>query len=563
MSEIRFEKKGISTVLKEFTLKVPLNQRSYSWKEEHVADLFDDIEGAIDRRRGEDSEYFLGTMVFTKGETGTHEVSDGQQRLATTFVLLAAIRDKLLEYNGQDEFVTTVERDHLQSYVVELNDTVPKLRLNVEDNEYFVKRVTSRPCDDRPNIKPSKPSHKRIDTAARLAAARVSSIVNTPRIENQIERLKQWYTFLRDNATVVLVIVSDPGKAFVIFETLNDRGLRLSQVDLLKNYLYGLSAGRLEDVRTSWDNMVGTLEASGYEDDTLDYLRQQRISYHGHIKAAELYDTIKEDVKSPMKAAEYANLLSQDAIAYVALMNPIHPLWDKHTEKTRQAIAVLAKQLHADRIIPLLMSIVRQFDKKNTEASFRLCISWTVRFFIVGGIGSGTVEKFYAATAKQIQEGQLGTAKALAAAMSKHVPQDQKFRDAFSVATVTKNYLARYYLTAMEKQGTRDALLVPETDTDVVDLEHVLPKNPSEAWDMDSETVDAYHKRIGNMALMAKGDNSKIGNGHFADKSAFYKKCPYVLTQSLKDYTDWGPDEIEERQKGLAELAVKTWPITV
>ena len=219
MSDIRFDKKGISTVLKEFTLKVPLNQRSYAWKEEHVADLFDDIEGAIDRRRGDDSEYFLGTMVFTRGENGTHEVSDGQQRLATTFVLLAAIRDKLLEYKDQDEFVTTIERDHLQSYVVELNDTVPKLRLNVEDNEYFVSRIASRPGDAKRKVKPSKPSHKRIDTAAKLATARVCNIVNTPRTENQIERLKQWYTFLRDNATVILVIVSDPGKAFIIFSS--------------------------------------------------------------------------------------------------------------------------------------------------------------------------------------------------------------------------------------------------------------------------------------------------------------------------------------------------------
>ena len=88
--EIGFEHKGIGDALAHNRFIVPLNQREYSWEEEHVSDLFSDFANAIANNR---ATYFLGTIVLTKDEQGNPEVSDGQQRLATTTILLAAIRD--------------------------------------------------------------------------------------------------------------------------------------------------------------------------------------------------------------------------------------------------------------------------------------------------------------------------------------------------------------------------------------------------------------------------------------------------------------------------------------
>src|SRR3989304_5082896 len=92
--EIGFEHKGIGEVLAHNQLQVPLNQREYSWEEEHVRDLFHDYANAIANQHG---SYFLGTIVLTRGTGDVPEVSDGQQRLATTTILLAAIRNYFLE----------------------------------------------------------------------------------------------------------------------------------------------------------------------------------------------------------------------------------------------------------------------------------------------------------------------------------------------------------------------------------------------------------------------------------------------------------------------------------
>ncbi|MBI5289417.1 MAG: DUF262 domain-containing protein [Chloroflexi bacterium] len=84
-----FDHLGIGDVLNRYRLALPVNQREFSWEEEHVRDLFSDLTGAI----AEAGTYFLGTIVLTQGEGDEPEVSDGQQRLATITILLAAIRD--------------------------------------------------------------------------------------------------------------------------------------------------------------------------------------------------------------------------------------------------------------------------------------------------------------------------------------------------------------------------------------------------------------------------------------------------------------------------------------
>src|SRR5271157_3238260 len=90
-SKIGFEHKGIGAVLSQNRLRVPLNQREYAWEDEHVQELFSDFSGAIDN---DQPTYFLGTIVLTSGGDEP-EVSDGQQRLATSMILLTAIRDYL------------------------------------------------------------------------------------------------------------------------------------------------------------------------------------------------------------------------------------------------------------------------------------------------------------------------------------------------------------------------------------------------------------------------------------------------------------------------------------
>jgi len=104
--------------------------------------------------------------------------------------------------------------------------------------------------------------------------------------------------------------------------------------------------------------------------------------------------------------------------------------------------------------------------------------------------------------------------------------------------------------------------VIPNFDTTIVNLEHILPQSPSEAWShVRDEEVDAYSKRIGNLTILDKKLNLDAGNNGFERKKTIYKDSCFLLTSSLKDYDRWDKDTIEARQTKLAELALKVWPI--
>src|SRR5262249_1697805 len=131
-----------------------------------------------------------------------------------------------------------------------------------------------------------------------------------------------------------------------------------------------------------------------------------------------------------------------------------------------------------------------------------------------------------------------------------------------SRANVSKSALARYYLRAIELYGKEDQpqLLINE-DPSAVNLEHVLPLNPSKEWQIDPETAATFYKRIGNMVLLGAKDNVSLGNGPFASKKKILKESPFTTTQDVGACGKWDADEIRKRQIKLAELAPKVWPL--
>ena len=288
---ISFDHVGIGKALSQKRLTVPVNQRDYSWEEKHVVTLFQDLSKAIEAGK---SAYFLGTIVLTSAKKGDAlEVADGQQRLATSSILLAAIRD-YLDDRGDEILVNSIEHDFLFTVVRETRRNVPRLTLNVNDHEFFEKRVLSRPKSEDRKIKPIKESHERIHLAAGLAAEHVKAILKQHAEKNQVDVLNRWIRFLEDSAQVILLRVPDDLNAFVMFETLNDRGLRTTQADLLKNYLFGEADDRLTEAQQKWSVMVGALESLGIEDILLTYLRHLTISLHGYTVERDVYEKIKE-----------------------------------------------------------------------------------------------------------------------------------------------------------------------------------------------------------------------------------------------------------------------------
>ncbi len=554
---IAFEHLGLGSVLARNRLTVPLNQREYSWERKHVVDLLTDFSRALTKK-----SYFLGTIVLTTTQDDALEVIDGQQRLATTTILIAAIRDRLISLN-EDMLVNSIEQDFLFKVIREKKEKVPRLTLNHQDKDYFIARILERPKSPaRTNVTPRKQSHELLDEAAKHAAVHVEQILGPHKTSNHVPVLNDWLAFIEHSALAIILIVPDDLNAYVMFETLNDRGLKTSQADLVKNYLFGEANGRLQDAQLKWATMNGLLDGLGIDEITLTYLRHLAISLFGHTREKEVLERIKTNVSGERPAIDFLDSLAENANDYVAIMTPTHAKWNQYHPSTRERLRSLAT-LRVAVLRPLLLAVVRKFAKSEIEKAVRLFVCWSVRFLIVGGGRSGTVEEACADFAKQVNDGMVRTLEALAQEMQGIVPSDVEFEAIFSTARVANTQLARYYLRALElKEKTNpEPEWIPNEDV-VINLEHVLPENPGSNWtDFDADTAKLYHSRLGNMVLLQASKNTLIGNSGFADKRDVLKKSTFKLTAEVGKRRAWTKDEINARQKKLAELAVRTWPL--
>jgi hypothetical protein len=559
-SPITFEHKGIGKALAHNRFVVPLNQREYSWEEEHVTDLLRDFSNAIATNK---AAYFLGTIVLTTNEDGNPEVCDGQQRLATTTILIAAIRD-YFHSQGDTRRVTSVENHFLSIIDLDTTATVPRLTLNVDDNEFFRSYILGSPDAPERSIEPTSDSHRKIIEASKLAAQHVQDTIRPHKDENRVGVLLELLKFIEDGAQVILLRVPEDLDAFVMFETLNDRGLATSQADLLKNYLFKRAGeNKKEEAQQKWARMKGVLEALSLDDIAVTYLRHLLITQHGPTREREVLNRVKKEINSQHKAIEFLDQLANSATDYAAILNPNHKKWNEYGEATRKHIHTINHHLRVEQIRPLIFAVAKHFDVREAKRAFRLFVSWSVRFLIAGGRG-GLLDRNYALVAEQVGTGKITTTKELSKAMQDVVPTDATFEAAFAEARVSQNFLARYYLRALEMKAKQDPEpeLIPNEEQEVINLEHVLPENPATNWpNIDPDVASAYYRRLGNLVLLKASKNSMVGNSPFADKKPLLKASGYKLTSEVAKQRSWGVKEIAARQAAMAKLAVATWPI--
>ncbi len=551
----------IGHALKDKNLFVPPNQRDYSWKDEHVRDLYEDI-GLVIKNHGE--EYFLGSVVVITQKDNRLMVVDGQQRLATSLILLAAIRDFF------DTIDAAQARKFERAYVLDTpyraTEPVPHLYLNEKDHAYFFKRVllpkahALRKAEEEK--KPQRQSHQRINKAAKIAEETVNQIVRQhKKKEFQIEALDEWVNFLERSAHVIWVTVPDESAAYIIFETMNDRGLELSATDLIKNYLFGRAGNnRIEQVKTNWNTMTGALDTIAESEIVKTFVRQYWISQYGVVRSSELFSALKETKQSELDVVSFSDELVAAVGRYVPLLNSTHSLWNEYRPEARKAVATL-DILGLVQTRPLLLAVMDKFAADQITLVLTAMVSWAVRLLISGKQGTGALETVYGTAAEEVTQGKLTTAGDVAKKIHPQIPNNTQFESEFAVANVGKAHLARYYLRAMERHEMNDPepYLVPN---DAMTLEHVMPEKQSVDWQHISiQDHETFVSRIGNLVLLKSGFNSKLSSKGFNDKKPVLAESDLKLTKMAAKYEQWEKDQIEDRQRQLAQIAVKTWPI--
>jgi hypothetical protein len=550
---IKFTLLGVAELIEMQELGVPMYQRSYRWKpEEEVVAYWEDLTRAF--KRG--GEYFIGTVVITtEGVNVRKTIIDGQQRLVTTSLLIAAIRDELATLKNKKAEV--IERDYLARETLHSEGKIPRLVLNPEDDSLF--------RDIASGMEPPAGSQKApIRRSFDFLSVKVKDL-STADGEESVERLLAWADFLRSRVRIAVIEVPTEADAYVIFETLNNRGADLTTADLLKNFLYGRAGNsNLNFVRDRWMLSLGALELTAADAKFTAFLRHFWSSKHGLTPVRYLYSSIRGDIDSGTKARAFAEELSTAANYYSAIGNPTHEFWSACGAASSTDLRVLALlNLAPNR--PLLLAAMAHFEPKELRKLLSALVSWSVRGMVTETINSGSTEEKYCDAAVEIRAGSIKTVDQVRTALATVIPTDSQFQAAFAIASVNKAATARYYLNALERtfMATAQPELIPNDDGTKVNLEHVLPQKSTAAdwpgFGTDDERRE-WTYRVGNMVLLSQGKNGKIGNKPFAAKAPILKQSELALTRQVGDMPDWTSVEVEKRQEDLAKLAVTTWP---
>ena len=240
-----------------------------------------------------------------------------------------------------------------------------------------------------------------------------------------------------------------------------------------------------------------------------------------------------------------------------------HPRLADIGERGRGYVASVTTILGIEQIRSLMLAVLRTFPPDDATKAFRQMLSWSVRFLVVGSGGGGYLDRNYGDVASEITGGRIKTAHDLKSRMATVVPSDSQFTASFRTHNISKAVIARYILRSLEaalrEEDEPQVMYYEMTETN--NLEHILPRNPSADWSVPTDVAIAYFKRIGNMTLFRSRDNVIAGNATFKEKKQLYASSDWQMTKNLRSFKNWGPNQIERRQNGLSDLAVRVWPL--
>ncbi|WRF76153.1 DUF262 and DUF1524 domain-containing protein [Helicobacter pylori] len=535
---------------------IPIYQRLYSWKKEQCKQLWDDIikTGGNDQIEG----HFIGSIVFVHDgiyTTNYNEllIIDGQQRLTTITLLFIALRDHL---NDEDEFLEKFSHQKIQNrYLInsdEKGDKKFKLILSESDKDTLLFLI------DKNKREPSEPSLKIVENFKLFEKW----------IRKNTDKLETIFKGLEKLMIVWIALKKEKDDPQLIFESMNSKGIELTQTDLIRNYI--IMETEVEKQENFYNQYWRAMEEDFKQNETLfnRFVRHYLTIKIGKIpNEKRVYEAFKDYQQK--EGIEIEDLL-KDLQKYCGYFCQI--AFKKEADKDLNKALSFLVDLEMDVVYPLLLELYSDYkDGVLSKQDFIPIIALTESYICrraVCGLGTNSLNKVFPSFTKKIDKKQyLKSVEEHFGSLTgnQKFPNDFEFKDSFITKELycrnkTKKKKTKYFLERLENFDTKEPV-----NTQECTIEHIMPQKLTEEWKKDlGENFQAIHDKylhtIGNLTLT--GYNEKYSNNSFKEKRDMengFKQSPLKLNQSLKDLEVFGEKEIEKRANKLADWALKIW----
>ena len=554
---IQSEKKDINSIFSDFWFLIPEYQRSYVWNEDHINDLLDDLWFAWKNKS--DSEYFLGSLVLkrtSERDFAEFEVLDGQQRLTTFFVLMAVIRDLTTNWQLKGTCKNRVHQEENKFVgIPERVRIVYKIRDNVEDfiNKFILEvDGTKNPeMKEMFEIKNVSISHmaKAIETIRKFFKAGTDYEIEDSEMESFGE-------FLGLKVVFIYVSTESMEDAFRMFTILNNRGLPLSNTDILKSRNIGAMTDNKERelYAKEWESIEGNMGA-GF-DRFLSFIRTILVKEKARANLVEEYEEkiYKDEVNLLKKGKDTIELIIKYKDIYDKIIT-----FDDNSERIDNAYKNLVTIMNiglpsGDWIPPLLL----YYDKfKDTQLSefiekleYKFSSDWilqmtpTTRIENMNNIlkrieGSNTPYEL-------LQNNKLFEV------------DNESLKETLN-GNVYGRRFARYILLKYEYLQSENTVQLSNYKT--IGVEHILPQNPDDnsEWkkDFSDDEREYWLHKLANLVLISGKKNSKLSNRDFQEKKKKYLEGRIDIFSGSKVFIEqkdgWDVGTLKYRQKSMIQ----------
>lgn len=584
---------NLDKLLQDF-YSVPDFQREYVWEREHVHQLLQDVTDALTESDGtisEDNEYFIGSIVVSTGHGSVFQLIDGQQRLTTCYLIVCSVRDAIQEAGHQPpDWLRQLIAASSKKNLLGENELRYRLALQYEDSDGVLAKIADENGPDNDDIPRSTKSVQYLMSA--YDAIREFFRIN---FDDDPKRILTFCAVMTSNVKLIRIATPDLSQALKVFETINDRGVGLNAMDLLKNLLFiNLKPTHYPVLKDRWKQLIDTLERSAEK--PLRFLRYFVLANYTTdsskpLREDQIYGWLSSNHQQTgidASALEFVDLLLENANAYLKYTRSEDPEGRPNrflenlatfNGRSRQHYVLLLAGRHLPEDAFSCLS------EQLENLLFCYTITRTPAKYLEANLTRWAVHLRDARTREDVKafverfivpELQAKSGDFDYALLNLDQHRIQQYRMRYILAKLTQ------YINLLAWSNAEDRNLRKFLDKSV-HVEHILSWTPDTTLPNSFDKPDLYDEykvKLGNLTLLEQAINTSISNGQYETKLDGYANSQYLITKAifelpqvgvntkydqavklLPQFERWDSTAIDRRQEALKDLAREVWRI--
>ena len=542
----------------KFLFEIPDYQRAYSWTKENLKQLVEDIWESVELNKARGNKefdqyepYFLGSIVLCSKEykddgCGIYDVIDGQQRLTSIIMLIAAIRD--LIDNEEYKKVLSDLIYQKPNVLMGIKESI-RVKARGKEEEFFKKYIlTNGGTELVKDLDMEELSEAKQNMVNAIEVFRDSFFNENGELLE--EKLNEFIVYLLQKVVLVVITTESFTSAFRLFNVINSRGLPLTDSDLLKSENLRVMN---PEIRKEYTDI--------WESHEQDLGKEKLDQIIGFMRTMKLKNKVEESVYEEFSKKIFRNEPEYLGVNFVNHLTAVKALYDKYIidgnlegvseeEKSyyKNLINIMREFLPYDDWMAAVIRFAEKFNDDKLVLEFvkvlekRLVIDW-----VNGNSFADRLNRVYGILEAIEEKDSLEEIKEAPVFLYDLERTTAYFENALNdidFYSKGRMMIPKYIFVRLDMEKRANEVL---DYSDKIMIEHVLPRN--------------WANKFGNLVIITGAKNTRANNKPFAEKVEQYlsKKSDFAITKEVLELSDWNMDSLKDRHESLVNRALELW----